>query len=198
MKLGRAVAVRSAAGLLSLVVALLAMPARATSLRHLDVRDLTLESNDIVIGVVESSRSYWNEAKTRILTDVDLRVTRSLKGASGHLTLTQLGGEVDGARYTVPGCPAFQAGEEALFFVWRDAGGRAQVNGLAQGKFDIRRDPVTDVRTVQRVTPGFAVRDLRALRAARPGEQPADLRLDDLIAEIQRVLADGAGRAPRR
>ncbi|TMQ71669.1 MAG: hypothetical protein E6K81_09560 [Candidatus Eisenbacteria bacterium] len=199
MDAGRVVPVRSAAGLILLAATLLATPGRATSLRHLDVHDLTLESSDIVIGVVEGSRSYWNDARTRILTDVDVRVTRSLKGNPGaRLTLTQLGGEVDGARYTVPGCPAFQAGEEALFFVWRDARGRAQVNGLGQGKFDIRRDPATGVRTVQRAGPGFAVRDVRALRALPAGEAQPQLLLDDLIAEIGRALADGAGRAPPR
>jgi hypothetical protein len=182
-----------------LTPALVAVSAQATTLRHLDVRDLTLESHDIVIGVVEGSRSYWNDAHTRILTDVEVRVTRSLKGApEGRLTLTQLGGEVDGARYTVPGCPAFLPGEESLLFVWRDARGRAQVNGLGQGKFDIRRDAGTGVRMVQRVTPGFAVQDLRALRATRPGESPMNLRLDDLIVEIQRALSNGADRAPPR
>lgn len=196
MSAGRVVPVRSAAGLVLLAAALLVVPARATSLRHLDVRDLTLESSDIVVGVVEGSHSYWNDARTRILTDVEVRVTRSLKGApGGHLTLTQLGGEVDGARYTVPGCPAFTTGEEALFFVWRDARGRAQVNGLGQGKFDIRRDPVTGVRTVQRTGPGFAVKDLRALRALQAGEARPELLLDDLIAEIGHALA--GDRAPR-
>jgi hypothetical protein len=183
----------------ALAVALLATPAFATSLRHLDVRDLTLESSDIVIGVVEGRRSYWNDARTKILTDVDLRVTRSLKGSpGGRLTLTQLGGEVDGARYTVPGCPAFATGEEALFFVWRDTRGRAQVNGLGQGKFDIRRDPTTGVPTVQRMAPGFGVRDTRMLRSLEAGESPPRLLLDDLIAEIGRALADGPGRAPPR
>src|SRR5204863_6040556 len=189
----RVVPVRSAAGLILLAATLLAAPGHATSLRHLDVHDLTLESSDIIVGVVEGSRSYWNDARTRILTDVDVRVTRSLKGNPGaRLTLTQLGGEVDGARYTVPGCPAFQAGEEALFFVWRDARGRAQVNGLGQGKFDIRRDPA-GVPTVQRMAPGFGVRDTRMLRSLEAGESPPRLLLDDLIAEIGRALADGPG-----
>src|SRR5262245_31561662 len=99
------------------VVQLLPVGARswATTLQHVDTRDLTLGSSDIVIGFVESSRSYWNEKHTRILTDVTVRVERALKGAVGQrLTLTQLGGVVDGARYSIPGCPAFRDGEEAL------------------------------------------------------------------------------------
>ena len=168
---------------------LIPLPALATSLVHLDTRALTLDSHEIVIGEVESVRSYWNESRTRILTDVNVRVTRALKGSGGErLTLTQLGGVVDNARYNVPGCPVFEPGEEALLFVWRDPAGRAQVNGLAQGKFDIRRD-ANGKRTVQRAIPGFGVRDLKTLRAVPAGQPLPQLELDDLVREITRTLA---------
>lgn len=168
---------------------LLPGPTSATSLVHLDTRALTLESPEIVVGEVEHVRSYWNDAHTRILTDVDLKVTRALKGGeTARLTLTQLGGEVDGARYAVPGAPLFAVGEEALLFVWRDRAGRAQVNGLAQGKFDIRRD-ASGERYVQRVVPGFGVRDVTTLRAVPAGQPLPRLRLDDLVREITRTLA---------
>ena len=173
---------------------LLPGPISGTSLVHLDTRALTLESPDIVVGEVERVRSYWNDAHTRILTDVEVRVTRALKGGeTAHLTLTQLGGEVDGARYTVPGAPLFAVGEEALLFVWRDRGGRAQVNGLAQGKFDIRRD-ASGERYVQRAVPGFGVRDVTTLRAVPAGQPLPRLRLDDLVREITRTLAAGDER----
>jgi hypothetical protein len=174
-----------------LATALLVAPAFATTLRFDDTRSLTRGSREIVIGQVESARSYWNETHTRIFTDVTVSVTRSLKGSpGGTLTLTQLGGTVDGMRYEVPGCPAFKPGEEALFFVWRDAKGRAQLNGLAQGKFDIRRDPTTGAGFVQRAAPGFGVRELKRLERLSAGEAAPDLRLDDLIREIQRALAE--------
>lgn len=175
----------------SLALALLGGPAGATTLRFDDTRSLTRGSREIVIGQVESTRSYWNENRTRIFTDVTLRVTRSLKGSPGSsLTLTQLGGIVDGMRYAVPGCPVFRPGEEALFFVWRDAAGRAQLNGLAQGKFDIRRDPTTGAGFVQRAASGFGVRDLKRLERLSAGEASPELRLDDLIREIQRALSE--------
>ncbi len=187
---------RLAAALLALC---LASATWATTLQHVDTRDLTLGSSDIVIGVVENSRSYWNDARTRIFTDVTLRVDQTLKGpAASRITLTQLGGEVDGARYSIPGCPAFHPGEEALFFLWRDPRGRAQVNGLAQGKFDIRRDPVTGERLIQRVVPGFAVGDVRMLRAHAAGEPRPRLRLDDLVREIRRTLDEERGPSPDR
>src|SRR5262245_18766972 len=56
----------------SLAIGLLALglasASRATTLRHLDTRELTLESDDIVVGEVASLRSYWDAAHRRILT----------------------------------------------------------------------------------------------------------------------------------
>jgi hypothetical protein len=164
-------------------------------MRRLDTRDLTLGSSEIVVGTVEATLSRWSDDRRRILTDVDVRVTRSLKGApSDRITLTQLGGEVDGVRYSIPGGPLFRPGEEAVLFVWRDARGRPQVNGLAQGKFDIARDPATKRATVQRTVPGFAVRDVRRLATADAGKPAPRIPLEDLVREIQRTLNEGAGR----
>jgi hypothetical protein len=163
----------------------------ASTVRQLDTRELTLDSHDIVVGEIQSVRSYWNTAHTRIFTDVTVHVTRSLKGDAGStLTLTELGGEVDGARLDVPGCPTFRPGEQTLLFVWRDPQGHAQVNGLAQGKFDIQIDPSTGERTVQRAAPGFGARDAKTLRVVPAGQPLPRLRLDDLVREITRALTE--------
>jgi hypothetical protein len=178
------------AGALALVVA--AAPASATQVLHQTLRDLTLGSSDIVIGQVEETRTRWNASRTKILTDVTIRVGESLKGAPGErITLTQLGGDLDGFRYSVPGNPLFRPGEEALVFVWRDPQGRAQVNAMSQGKFEIGADAETGERTVQRSVSGLQVRDLRTLRLVRPGERAPRLRLTDMVGEIQRILEEG-------
>ena len=139
---------------LALVVAMLAGTApklHATEVVHMDTRALTLQSSDIVVGSVESVTPHWNERHTKIVTDVAVRVTQSLKGTNAStLTLTELGGTVGNMKYTVPGCPVFRNGEEALLFVWRDSNGRPQVNGLAQGKFEISRDAASGARISQR------------------------------------------------
>lgn len=180
---------------LSAAIAAFATAAFATTMRRLETRELTIGSSDIVVGTVESTRSRWSDDRKRIFTDVEVRVARSLKGgAAQRITLTQLGGEVDGVRYSIPGGPLFRPGEEALLFVWRDSRGRPQVNGLAQGKFDIERDATTGKATVQRMVPGFAVKDARRLTAVE-GSQPAPrLALDDLVREIQKALNEEAGR----
>ena len=167
-------------------------PASATQVMRLDTEALTGGSNDIVVGRVEGTRSYWNPARTKILTDVTVAVDQTVKGSGApRLVLTQLGGEVDGVRTTVEGGPLFAPGEEVLLFVWRDARGRAQVNGLSQGKFEIARDPATGARTVQRSLPGLVVRDARTLSAVPQGEPAPRITLEAMLGEIQNALKEG-------
>jgi hypothetical protein len=167
--------------------------AHATQVLHQDLRALTLGSSDIVVGHVATTRTYWNAAHTRILTDVTVSVGEALKGEPGEqLVLTQLGGDLDGLRLAVPGGPVFRPGEEALLFVWRDGQGRAQVNGLAQGKFDITTDPATGERTLQRL-PEAAAADLKTLSPLKAGQAAPRLRLTDMVSAIRTIVAE-AGR----
>ena len=109
-----------------MLLASCASEASATQVTRLDTRTMAQTSSDIVIGKVTGTQARWNDAHTKIVTDVQVEVAEALKGgATTTLTLTQLGGEVDGARYSVPGCPAFRSGEEVLLFVCRRSGTRA-------------------------------------------------------------------------
>ena len=183
------------AACVALGVAFAAHPASATTMRHLDTRELTLGSSEIVIGEVEAVRPHWDSAHRKIFTDVDINITSSLKGAdTPRITLTQLGGELDGVRYSVPGGPLFKPGSQALLFVWRDRRGTPQVNGLAQGKFDVERDAKTGTLMVQRNTPGFAVKDVKSLATVTSATAATRLPLDDLVREIKSALGTGAGR----
>ena len=84
----------------------------ATTVLRLDTPTLVQGSSDIVIGSVVSTNSRWNEAHTTILTDVTLRVEEALKGrrTGGTVTLTQMGGDVDGLHLEVGGSPVFRTG----------------------------------------------------------------------------------------
>lgn len=175
------------------VLLLLAPPALATQVLRLDTRDLTLGSSDIVVGTVESVRSYWNPGRSRILTDVTVRVSESLKGEPTTLTLTQMGGEVDGVKLAIEGSPVFRPGQEVVVFAWRDRNGRAQVNGLAQGKFDVVRDPATGEATVSRTVEGLALRRAGSSAIERGGA-PLKLRLRELLTEVRGILADPTQR----
>jgi hypothetical protein len=192
--------IRMPSGVVLVLAAMAFAPvmARATTLVHLDTRALAQQSQEIVIGRVSSTHAHWNETHTRIVTDVDVDVSQSLKGAATtRVTLTQLGGEVDGVRVSVAGCAAFRPGEEALLFVWRDARGHAQLTGLAQGKFEIERDARTGEAYVQRAAPGFGVREVQRLSAVPSGVRAPRLRLADLVSEIRGNLAPAAGSGGR-
>ena len=183
-------------GIALVLLALAAPCAGATTMVHLDTHALAQQSHQIVIGRVAATRAHWNESHTRIVTDVDVDVSEALKGSPAtRVTLTQLGGEVDGVRVSVAGCAAFKPGEEALFFVWHDAKGRSQLTGLAQGKFEIERDAKTGAAYVQRAAPGFAVREVQRLSAVPAGVRAPRLKLSDLVTEIRGDLAPGAGSA---
>src|SRR5712691_10864676 len=94
----------------SFALLLSAAVAGASQVVHLDTRGLTRESSDIVIGRVGDQHAHWNAAHTMIVTDVTILVDQSLKGGSStSLTLTQVGGEVDGMRYNVDGSPRFSS-----------------------------------------------------------------------------------------
>lgn len=178
----------------SLALLLAATVADASQVIHLDTRGLTRESSDIVIGRVGEQHVHWNAAHTMIVTDVTILVDQSLKGGGAtSLTLTQVGGEVDGMRYNVDGSPRFNPGEEVLVFAWRDATGRPQVDGLGQGKFEILRDRATGAKVVQRSLPGLGVADPRSLRATPSTGARTRVPLDDLVREIRAAMAE-AGR----
>ena len=182
---------RRSAPIWVLLLLLLAPSARATTSVRLDTRGLVHGSSDIVVGRVAATRCLWDEGRRHIFTEVEIEVSRSLKGEPGErITLRQLGGELDGMRYTVPGAPLFRPGEEALLFVWRDRDGQAQVNGLGQGKFDVRRDPETGEALIQRRLPGLEIRDPRTLAQVRAGEAPADIPLGRMLNEIERILQE--------
>ena len=177
-------------GWAALLSAVVVAPLHATTSIHVDTRELVESSSDIVVGTIESTFCRWDETHTRIVTEVSVRVSRSLKGESQRLTLVQLGGDLDGMRYTIPGSPAFRPGEEALLFVWRDRQGRAQVNALAQGKFDIRQDPATGEKLVQRGLPGLAIHDARTLGLIPTGRVAPRITLGGMLKEVERVLKE--------
>jgi hypothetical protein len=168
--------------LTSLLWLLLLDESNATVLEPLDLRQLVMSSSEIVIGRVDSTRSYWNAARTRILTEVTIRVEESIHGAPAkRIVLTQLGGEVDGVRVTVPGCPTFRVGEESLLFVWRSPKGLAQVTGLAQGKFEV----VVNGNGQRMVTRASSLEDATSTIQSTPPEQR--IGLDDFLTAIRSI-----------
>lgn len=122
--------------LLAILAAGPAVPASAHMTR-LTEREMVHGSKDIVVAVVEGARSRWNEQHTLIVTDYTLRVEDRLKGqAPAKVTLTILGGTLDGERHdTCLSTPLEKGGRYLLFLGDPDRPTFAPVTGAWQGVF---------------------------------------------------------------
>src|SRR6266850_8244998 len=129
-----------AALLASLTLA--SMPAFATTVRHLDLKEIVGASDTIVQGRVESIRSFWQGKQ--IHTEVRVKVSRALKGPRGdRVTFLQTGGRVESPvplEMTLPGAPTFRVGDEAYFFLQPGGAGVRYIVGLFQGHVPLRHD----------------------------------------------------------
>lgn len=167
------------------------VPSDASTLRHMDTRELVRNSDAIVIAEVTNVRSEWSPGRKRIITRTTVRVRDRITGLSASsFEILQLGGELDGVRVTVHGCPTFREGEEALLFLSGSAADRMQVTGLAQGKFEIRRDAATGAAFVGRGAPGFATLDAKRLSRSSGTGAPS-LLLDSLLIEVRKHVEEG-------
>jgi hypothetical protein len=114
----------------------LARPASA-HMRPLTDRQLAAGSTDVVVAVVESSRSRWNSGGTLIVTDYALRIEDRLKGgAPERLTLTIPGGTVGGETHgTCISTPLAEGARYVLFLDRPEGSGVSPVTGGWQGVF---------------------------------------------------------------
>lgn len=118
----------------------LAQNASATSMLSSDLPTLSQSSDEVLRGKVRRVESRWNGDHTRIMTDVEIEVLESFKGAQTQTVLvTQPGGSVNGFSQMVSGLAEFEPGEEVVVFLRRYGRKGFHVSGLAQGKFTVER-----------------------------------------------------------
>lgn len=123
----------------------------ATQLRHLGIEELGATATVVVRGQVSGVRGFWNEKRTKILTEITVDVVESYKGdVAGVVRLIQLGGVVDNVRVTADGALQWTQDEEVLLFLEPYGPGTLQVTGFSQGKFLVERDPATGDEFVRR------------------------------------------------
>jgi hypothetical protein len=138
---------RSLSNLLLAGLVLLGLPAAATTMLRLDVPELAQNSHTVVHGTVRRVESRWSGDRRRILTDVEIQVTESLKGQPGSTVLiVQPGGKMGDIGQTVHGSASFTPGEEVVVFLERKGATAFQLSGMAQGKYQVRR--AADSQTV--------------------------------------------------
>jgi hypothetical protein len=118
-----------------------AVPASATTQLKVELSELTRGADAVVHGVVRRVESRWSGDKMRIVTDVEIQVTESLKGQPGGTVLvTQPGGRVGDVGQVVHGLASFSAGEEVVVFLEKRGARAFRVSSMAQGKYQVKRD----------------------------------------------------------
>jgi hypothetical protein len=127
-----------------LVIAVgLAMPASSSTFARVGLDYLVAENDTAVVGQVLSARSYWNEARTFILTDVRLAVSEVLKGPAGarEITVTIPGGQVGDLAAVIVGGADLKPGKWYVLFLDRvdlmGARNVLTVHDHCQGAFDV-------------------------------------------------------------
>jgi hypothetical protein len=154
-------------------------PAFATSAFKASVAQLAQTSPVVVRGTVRRVHSYWDHQ--RILTDVELEVTETLKGAPGAVVrITQPGGQVGTLGQTVEGLASFAEGEDVLVFLRpRAASGSYMIAGFSQGKYSVQKSPdgrwlavpqATDTVLVDRATQAPAAHETAPVELSRMRE----------------------------
>lgn len=171
---------------------LLGLPAAATTMLQLDVPELSQNSDTVVHGTVRRVESRWSGDRRRILTDVEIQVTESLKGQPGSTVLViQPGGKMGDLGQTVHGTASFTPGEEVVVFLERKGASAFQLSGMAQGKYQVRR--AADSQTVLAVpedTQQVLLLDPDTRQATQSTRQTLTLR--ELKAAIRTALQQPA------
>ena len=170
-------------------LAILAIPASATTLIRQGLETLSKDNEQIVQGRVIDIHSYWNDDHTFILTDVRVRPTRVLKGerGRGEITFTVLGGTVGEITTLVIASPDLVSGSDYLLFLNREdlpgASQRLTVRDLAQGAFD-----VANGRAYSQAAHHPLLADSEG-RVDPPGGAEG-LALDDMVRQIGRIVGE--------
>jgi hypothetical protein len=183
--------------LAALAVAALASSAAATIVLRVTPRELADAAHLVVEGRVDSIEVRWDADRTCINTYVTLSVDRAHKGSvSGSVVVTVPGGRVGEDEVRVEGTAEFARDEEVMVFLWRNARGEWIVVGEAQGKFRLKKDPRTGVRTASNSLKGLCLvlRGDPKGEAASAARRPDCLPCEDLVAHVRASVE--AGRAP--
>jgi hypothetical protein len=104
---------------LTLAIALGTGAAGASTFSRVGLDYLVAENETIVVGEVVGARSYWNQSKTFILTDVRIAVSEVLKGSleTRDITVTVPGGKVGDLTSVIVGGAQLVPGDWYVLFL---------------------------------------------------------------------------------
>lgn len=178
-----------------LLTALLgALPAAATTQLKVDLTGLAQGADAVVHGVVRRVESRWSGDGMRIVTDVEIQVTESLKGQPGGTVLvTQPGGRVGDVGQVVHGLASFAEGEEVVVFLQKRGARAFRVSAMAQGKYQVQRS--ADGKTALAVPEPTEALLLDPVTRKPTASASQPMTLEQLKAAVRAAL-DAKGQTP--
>ena len=132
---------------LAFAVSMIPGAANGTVLIPKDLRDLVIESSDVVLGKVVDMSVGWNKEETRIYTTIVLKVESGIKGdfaPEEKVQFQTIGGKVGEVSLSVPASPQFNVGEKVVVFFGGEPNVNTPVTGWEQGKFTVENDIVLE------------------------------------------------------
>jgi len=125
----------------SLILPLICVTAQGALVPALSLEELIDQSEIIVHGRVSRSWAAWDSGHKYIWTHHLISVIDPIRGNPGaSLVVSEPGGALDGVGMTVSGAVRYEAGEEAILFLYRTPIGYMRVVGYGQGKYTVTAD----------------------------------------------------------
>lgn len=102
------------------ILAMLAIPAGASTFIEMDHGELVAKSDAVIEGEVLSVESSWDATGSVIISEAVIEVSEAVIGRSARQVRVQtFGGKVDDYEVVAHGFPRFAAGEKVLLFLNR-------------------------------------------------------------------------------
>ncbi len=125
----------------SLVAALGASWAFATSIPRITFAELTDNSDMILTGRIARTWTAWDSDHKYIWTHYELRVSGAHKGGAPALVeFAEPGGIAGGVGMSIAGTVGYTVGENVLVFLQRMPNGYLRTTGWGQGKYRVDAD----------------------------------------------------------
>jgi hypothetical protein len=167
------------------------LPAGATTQLKVELPELARGADAVVHGVVRRVESRWSGDKMRIVTDVEIQVTESLKGQPGGTVLvTQPGGKVGDIGQVVHGLASFAQGEEVVVFLEKRGAKAFRVASMAQGKYQVQR--AADGKSVMAVPEDSEALLLDPVTRKPTASSARPVTLEELKAAIRAAVQEKA------
>lgn len=157
--------------------------ARATTIRHLTLKDMALRSTEIVRGHVQLGRT--EKCGPMICTHYLVLVEDRWKGSGGAVVdMAVQGGVLNGLREVWEGTPELRVGQDYVLFLWHSSLGTNLILGLSQGLFAV--DAQND-EAVQSAATAHVVDS----SGGGAGSDSVRMNVAQMRKYVQRVIAEG-------